>query len=32
MKKDKLEKIVILIFFDITIFVGLYIKTAQENK
>ncbi len=32
MKKDKLEKIGILILFTIIIFVGLYIKTAQENK
>ena len=32
MKKDKLQKIGILILFTIIIFVGLYIKTAQENK
>ncbi len=32
MKKDKLEKIGILILFTIIIFVGLYIKTAKENK
>ena len=32
MNKNKLEKIAIVIFFIIMIFVGLYIKTAQENK
>lgn len=31
-EKDKLEKIGILILFTIIIFVGLYIKTAKENK
>lgn len=32
MKKDKLEKIGILVLSIIIIFIGLYIKTAQENK
>lgn len=32
MKRDNLEKIGILILFTIIIFVGLYIKTAQENR
>lgn len=32
MKKDKLEKVGILVLFIIIIFVGLYVKTEQENK
>ncbi len=32
MKRDKLEKIGILILFTIIIFVGLYIRTAQKNR
>ena len=32
MNKNKLEKNAIVIFFIIMIFVGLYIKTEQENK
>lgn len=31
MKKDKLEKVGILVLFIIIIFVGLYVKTEQEN-
>ena len=32
MKRNKLEKIGILILFAIIIFAGLYIKTEQENR
>lgn len=32
MNKNKIEKIAILLFFIVIFFVGLYIKTAQENK
>ena len=32
MNKKKIQKIAIVLFFIIIIFVGLYIKTAQENK
>lgn len=32
MNKNKLEKIAIVLFFIIIIFVGLYVKTDQENK
>lgn len=32
MKRDKLEKVGILVLFIIIIFVGLYIKTEKENK
>jgi len=32
MKKDKLEKIRILVLSMIIIFIGLYIKAAQESK
>ena len=32
MKKDKLEKIGILILSIIIIFIGLHIRTTQENK
>lgn len=31
MKRDKLEKVGILVLFIIIIFVGLYVKTEQEN-
>lgn len=32
MKRNKLEKVGILVLFIIIIFVGLYIKTEKENK
>ncbi len=32
MKRDKLEKVGILVLFIIIIFAGLYIKTEKENK
>lgn len=32
MKRNKLEKIGIIILFAIIIFAGLYIKTEQENR
>lgn len=32
MKRDKLEKVGILVLFIIIIFAGLYIKTKKENK
>ncbi len=32
MNKNKFEKILVILFFIIIIFVGLYIKTAQENN
>ncbi len=32
MKRNKLEKVGILVLFIILIFVGLYIKTEKENK
>lgn len=32
MKRNKLEKVGILVLFIIIIFASLYIKTAQENK
>lgn len=32
MNKNKFKKIVLVLFFIIIIFAGLYIKTEQENK
>ena len=32
MNKNKLQKIAIVLFFIIIIFLGLYIKTVQENR
>lgn len=32
MKRDKLEKVGILVLFIIIIFAGLYLKTKKENK
>ena len=32
MKRDKLEKLGILVLFIIIIFAGLYLKTKKENK